>query len=101
MGWVFGDDAESLMAKNLQCNEDLVRDLLNFSPFGAMGQVFVMEAIRHYADIVVAGQDVNAPMPGTVWEQIAADVKARCDAFYSRHQTQETPDVKPDAATSH
>lgn len=73
------------MAKTLQCNEDLVLDLLNYSPFGAMGQVFVMEAIRHYAASVVAGQKVTAPMPASVWEQIAADVKKRCDAFYSRH----------------
>lgn len=80
------------MAKTLQCNEDLVLDLLNYSPFGAMGQVFVMEAIRHYAASVVAGQDVNAPMPGPVWGQIAADVKKRCDAFYSRHLPQEEQD---------
>ncbi len=72
------------MPKPLNCNEDLVRDLLNHSKFGAMGQVFVMEAIQAYAAMVIEGK-VTGPMPGPQWGAVAQDVKARCDAFYSRH----------------
>jgi hypothetical protein len=73
------------MSKQLECNEDLVLDLLKFSKFGAMGQIFVLEAIRHYAEQVASGEDVNAPGPKDLWQAIGADVKERCDAFYSRH----------------
>lgn len=80
------------MAKTINCNEDLVRDLLNHSSFGAMGQVFVMEAIQAYAAMVIDGK-VTGPMPGAQWGAIAQDVKSRCDAFYSRHDrpAQEQP----------
>ncbi len=77
------------MAKKLKSNEDLVLDLINFSKFGAMGQVFVMEAIQSYAKSVVdKGKPVDEPgamFSAELWYDIASDVKARCDAFYGRH----------------
>ena len=78
------------MPKQLNCNEDLVCDLMNYSPYGALGQAFVMEAIQAYAKGVLAapavaetGDDFISPV---TWRGIAADVKARCDAFYRRHE---------------
>lgn len=87
---------EATMDRQLTCNEDLVKDLLNFSPFGAMGQVFVMEAIRHYSALVVAGDEVGAPINKGVWTEIASDVKRRCDAFYSRHDAGSAGRGRPD-----
>ena len=72
------------MPKQLTSNEDLALDLLNFSRFGPMGQVFIMEAIQAYTGLVVEGK-VTGPVPGPGWVAIAEDVKARCEAFYSRH----------------
>ena len=85
------------MSKKLECNEDLVVDLLNYSKFGPMGQVFIMEAIRHYAGQVASGEDVNAPCPPGLWKEIGADVKARCEVFYSRHDR--VNETGPEAAS--
>jgi hypothetical protein len=78
------------MPKQLNCNEDLVRDLLNYSPYGALGQAFVMEAIQAYAKGMLAApradETDNEFISQATWRGIAADVKARCDAFYRRHE---------------
>jgi hypothetical protein len=77
------------MAKKLNTNEDLINDLMTRSPFGGLGQVFVVEAIRKYANALA-----ETPLPPTpphsffsneTWNQVALDVKTRCDAFYNRH----------------
>lgn len=68
--------------KKLECNADLVLDLMNFSKFGAMGQVFIMEAIRGYSQMVIDGKVGN---PHPAWPAIAVDVRDRCTAFYERH----------------
>lgn len=84
-------------ANNLNSNADLVEDLMNFSPYGAMGQVFIMAAIMEYADAVVRdsaskpdelakhGEQYKLVSRET-WAAIAMDVKQRCEAFYNRHE---------------
>lgn len=81
----------------LNSNSDLVEDLMTFSPFGALGQVFVMAAIMEYADAVIrdsVGQPSELSKHGEqyrlvgrkTWAAIASDVKQRCEAFYGRHE---------------
>lgn len=41
----------------IRTNEDLVVDLMNYSPHGSMGQAFVIEAIRKYADAHATATD--------------------------------------------
>lgn len=81
----------------LNSNSDLVKDLMDFSPYGAMGQVFIMAAIMEYADAVVrdsVGQPEDLASHGAqyrlvsreTWAAVAKDVKKRCEAFYGRHE---------------
>ncbi len=81
------------MARELETNEDLVLDLLNRSPFGAMGQMFVVEAIRKYANALSSTPLPPTP-PGSMfsnetWNQVALHVKSRCDKFYGSNETLE------------
>lgn len=73
----------------LETNEDLVLDLMNYSPFGALGPVFIMEAVRRYANALAATPLPPSPpesmFSNETWNKVALDVKTRCDKFYSRH----------------
>ncbi len=35
--------------KKRKTNIEFVKDLMNFSPYGALSQIFVIQAIEHYA----------------------------------------------------
>jgi len=64
-----------MSVSNPDNNVELVLNLMNFSPFGAMG----INAIREYSETVVDNNEDG------VWCEIAKDVQTRCDAFYNRH----------------
>ncbi|MGK2884374.1 MAG: hypothetical protein ACSLE8_06295 [Rhodococcus sp. (in: high G+C Gram-positive bacteria)] len=76
------------MPRKIETNEDLVLDLINYSPYGALCQVFVMEAIQDYARRLVKNplrpSGPDALFSNETWNKVAVDVKARCDAFYGR-----------------
>jgi hypothetical protein len=74
------------MDSRLDSNTDLVMDLMNFSPHGPWGQVFITEAIRKYAEMVIAQpkSDQYTVVSQDLWKAVAKDVKERCDAFYNR-----------------
>lgn len=83
------------MPKKLKTNEDLVRDLMNYSPHGALCQAFIMQAIQEFARQVAAkpASDFDSGfMHGATWVGVAKDVIKRCDAFYGRHETQVVTD---------
>lgn len=80
----------------LNTNEDLVIDLMNYSPRGALSQAFIMHAIQKYAaDVIEAGAEaMSSPMlNGQAWVDVAVDVKARCDKFYGRHDAPAKPPI--------
>lgn len=59
-------------------NEEFLRFLMTSSPFGAMTQVFIIEAIRYYSEKVA-----SQPAPSDeLWHDVATDIKARLDAKY-------------------
>ena len=70
--------------QKFQTSDGFVLNLMNVSPFGALSQLFVMEAIRHYSTTVAANdpgpEDPNyhgiAPSP-QVWHKIAVDIRDR------------------------
>lgn len=71
-------------------NEDLVVDLMNFSPVGPLSQVFIMEAIRRYAEQVADAPPIeHGLINGNSWKACAVDILERCDKFYNRHNTSE------------
>ena len=83
--------------KRIKTNEDLVRDLMNYSPYGALCQPFIMQAIREYAQEVVDEEEnllkkekedesngrISIISTGA-WVGIAKDITERMDEFYKR-----------------
>lgn len=67
-------------------NEEFIVELLNFSPYGGLAQAFIVEAIRHYSQIVA-----ETPIPTdnggfinpVAWHGIAVDIKERMEKQYS------------------
>ena len=73
------------MSKKLETNEDLVKDLMTFSPRGALCQAFVITAIQSYARQCVeagAAKFDSGFMNGQAWIDIAVDVDKLLDDFY-------------------
>jgi hypothetical protein len=63
-------------------NIDRIHHMMNFSPFGGMAQVFIIEAIRHYSQ-AVADQDLGPepePDPENMgpsphyWQKVGRDI---------------------------
>lgn len=50
--------------KNRKTNIEFVNDLMNFSPYGALSQIFVVQAIEHYA------KEVNQELTDEVLDEI-------------------------------
>jgi len=78
--------------KKLRTNEDLVRDLMNYSPYGGLCQAFITTAIEKYCEAVIkAGPEQfdSSMLNGATWVGIAQDTKTRMDAFYGRHEVTE------------
>lgn len=67
-------------------NEMMVRDLMEVSPYGALAQVFIIEAIRYYSERVAAQAAVSDPgasLDPAVWHEIAKDVLRRLEHNYN------------------
>lgn len=71
----------------INSNEELVADLMQYGKYGALNQAFIMTAIQKYADTVSKADPAifdTAFMNGAAWVGCAKDIKERCDAFYGR-----------------
>ena len=80
---------QDTMNKNFSTNTELIVDLMTYSKWGALGQAFVVEAIRDYAKRQInAAAWADTPnsmgLRQETWQAIARDVEARCEAFYGR-----------------
>jgi hypothetical protein len=68
-------------------NLEFIEKLMSFSPYGAMVQVFVIEALRSYSAEVVAKpppkDDPGAFFSMEAWYGIAKDVKRQIDEKYA------------------
>lgn len=63
-------------------NVEFVTELMEFSPNGALSQLFIMEAIRKYAEAVshAKPEEVDSVfIDGASWVRVAQDIKARLD----------------------
>lgn len=67
-------------------NEEFISELMCYSRFGALTQVFVIEAISYYAEsIAKLPAPVSKPsdlIDPLVWHMIASDVRAQLVANY-------------------
>lgn len=82
------------MAKQLT-NEDLIKNLMNYSPYGGLCQSFIMQGLREYAQYVIDNSKeilkneeelaIKGKMPivsQKAWVGIAEDIVERIDMFY-------------------
>jgi hypothetical protein len=70
-------------------NEQIVRDLMRFSRFGALSQVFVIDAIRKHADRVARAtpdQIGDGLISAEAWIGVAQEIKAIMDQAYEGDQ---------------
>lgn len=74
------------MAK-IKNNTDLVKDLMNFSPYGALGQIFIIQALEFYCNAVIAEpikeDQKNGLINPVAWKGTAEDIKKRMADFYA------------------
>jgi hypothetical protein len=70
-------------------NEDIVMELMNSSQFGAMSQVFVVNAIRSYAATIAAApepeSDGNGFISNIAWHRVAVETMKRMDLMYKQN----------------
>lgn len=67
---------------------EFVYDLMNFSKYGALSQLFVIQAIGQYAEAVAKSPapepDVSIPLINPIaWHGCAQDILARWNAKYT------------------
>ena len=73
--------------KRPQTNEAFVRHMMTFSDFGALSQIFILDAIAKQADAVAAMtpeavEHAFGPLPfvsPTAWRGVAIEIKNRFD----------------------
>ena len=74
----------------MKTNEEFVNDLMNFSPYGALCQPFITQAIEYYCDEVIKdkenllAQEETDELEGKIrlistkaWVGIAEDIKSK------------------------
>jgi len=69
-------------------NEQMVKNLMNYSKYGPMGQVFIMIAIEDYAKMVLeqgpAVDNNKSIISPLLWDNIAHDVLDRLNEMRAR-----------------
>lgn len=82
-------DMTDISMYKITTNEEMVADLMRFSPYGALGQIFIIEAIRFYSNLIaMRGEpeiDPSAMINPKIWYQTAVDVQSRMKAVYERN----------------
>lgn len=75
------------MSKKLKTNTDLIVDLMERSPHGALCQAFIIQAVEQFAKQVAAKTPAdfdNAMISGKSWHGIGVDITKRIAEFYGR-----------------
>jgi hypothetical protein len=68
-------------------NMNFIENLMNCSPFGGLGQIFIIEAIRHYAKTASennpgpADPEFKGLVSPQTWHMIAVDVHERMSKY--------------------
>jgi hypothetical protein len=72
-------------------NEELVAHMMRFSNFGALSQMFIVDAITKAAEAVANSKPEDYPpermmmVTPEAWIGVAQEIKATMDEFYNRH----------------
>jgi hypothetical protein len=74
--------------KQPKTNVQIVRDLMEFSKFGALSQMFIIDAITKQAALVAKSRPSDYPAGGfvepTAWIGVAKEIEARMAEAYGR-----------------
>ncbi|MEH2517420.1 hypothetical protein V1279_002993 [Bradyrhizobium sp. AZCC 1610] len=65
-----------------ETNVEFVTRLMEFSNYGALAQIFVIEALRRWSDLVADAEPakVDSPMiSGHAWVGVAKEIKAKLE----------------------
>ena len=75
------------MPKKRPTNIEFVTELMNFSNYGALAQVFVIEAISKYASMC-AEQRIrdNGFLNPDTWQGVAKEIKGKIDKQYGEEK---------------
>jgi hypothetical protein len=79
------DDTDHIKPVDRLTRKQMVNSLMEYSPYGILGEVFVLEAIRYYSEMVSntepkeGGSEVISPK---LWHGIALNVKERLVANF-------------------
>lgn len=73
--------------KRPMTNEEFMKDLMNYSPYGAMCQVFILEAVRYYSEMVKNSKPdpdkekmSKSFINPKLWRALATNINERCEA---------------------
>lgn len=94
----FSDDGEDSAPRRSQTNEEFVSDLMNFSNYGPLSQLFVIDAIVKHAERVAASDPASVEYPlihGSAWVGVAKEIAAKCAAKYGAAQTSAGKSAQP------
>ena len=76
------------MKKTVKTNEEFLEELMMFSEHGALIRIFIIEAIRNYAEEVAANpvpkEDGNSFISQIAWHGCATEILARMKENYER-----------------
>ena len=73
------------MKKEPKTNQAWIKDIMNFAPTGMLGEVFVIEAVRRYAEQVAAAEPLKGGamlIDGDAWKRTGEWIKAQYDSNY-------------------
>jgi hypothetical protein len=71
--------------KEPDTNVEFVTRMMEFSNYGALAQLFILESIRNWADLVAKADPVKVDSPmisGQAWVGVASEIKAKLEARY-------------------
>ena len=74
--------------KKIDTNEELVREMMNFSNFGVMAQMFIIDAISEQSKAVASSKVEDYPenmfVSPEAWIGVAKEIEEKMEAFYNR-----------------
>lgn len=68
-----------------QSNVEFVTDIMEFSNYGALSQMFVIEALRNWSERVAAADPTKMEtgfISGAAWVGVAKEIKAKLEEKY-------------------
>jgi len=78
-------------------NTEVVVDLMTYSPYGSLSQIMILEAIRHYVEMVAKSpMDENSKAATIInpaaWNGCAKNIQERMEVYYRKSRDNSAKD---------